>query len=106
MPSGVAIVDFGALVPITNRQQKVGAPCGDKKITVTGQTGILAASSKLEAWVMPQGGGTADHSDDEHYVENLRVTAGGVVDNTSFDIDVECTLGSTYGQFQMGWAWT
>lgn len=46
---------------------------------VTGQTGLVA-TSRLDAWVMPIA--TADHSADEHLIEELRVRAVFKVNGT------------------------
>lgn len=72
--AGVTEVDFGAFP---------GA--SDAKVTITGQTGILAGS-KVKAYLMATA--TTDHSADEHWVETLNVMAGNIVPGTGFDIYV------------------
>lgn len=92
--SGTTTVDFGS-----------GAPEGNdthKTVTITGQTAI-ASGSLVEAWV--RGTSSADHTIDEHMVENLKVEAGNIVVGTGFDIVVTCTLGKTYGVFNLNWVW-
>jgi hypothetical protein len=75
--SGYTEIDFGAF------------PGGsDAKVTVTGQTGILATST-LQAWLVAQS--TIDHTADEHRVETISVTCGNIVANTSFDIYAQNT---------------
>lgn len=75
--AGVTTIDFGAF------------PGGsDAKVTVTGQTGIVAGSV-LQAWIVAQP--TADHTADEHRVETISVTCGNIVANTSFDIYAQNT---------------
>lgn len=94
MPTGQVEVDFGAFP---------GA--GSATVAVTGQTGILA-STLVEAWVFPKA--TADHSADEHWVESIKVVAGGVVAGTGFTIYAMNTApGSTmlYGRFNVAWVW-
>jgi len=44
----------------------------EAQVDVTGQAGLTSASL-IEAWVFPVT--TADHSSDEHLIENLRVMA-------------------------------
>ena len=68
--SGQTTVDAGA----------IGNTANEIVATVTGQAGILAASSELEAWVQPVA--TAEHSVDEHRVEQLSVHAYNIVDGT------------------------
>lgn len=57
----------------------------DATVTIIGQAGIIA-SSLVEAWVMPLD--TADHSADEHMVEQLEVYANAqsIIPGTGFDI--------------------
>ena len=69
---GTATIDFGAFP---------GA--SDTSVTVTGQASILAGSL-VEAWIFPAD--TADHSADEHMVEQIRVFAGNVVAGVGFTI--------------------
>lgn len=88
---GHTTVDFGA-TPTT----------GDVRISVTGQAGI-ASSSDVEAWIRCED--SADHSEDEHFVENIRARAGNIVAGTGFDIVAECTFGHTYGVWNVSWVW-
>lgn len=91
---GTTTVDFGAF-----------PGSSDTSVTVTGQTSILAGSL-AEAWVFPTA--TADHSADEHVIEEFEVKAGNVVAGTGFTIyAIERTTGDTrlYGQFTVGWVW-
>jgi hypothetical protein len=66
--NGTALLDFGSFP---------GSP--EATIDVTGQAGLVA-TSKIEAWVLPVA--TADHSADEHKIENIRVIAFYKVDGT------------------------
>lgn len=60
--SGSTTVDFGVFPGSSHAT-----------VDITGQTGI-AGSSLVEAWLMPKD--TADHSADEHVVEDIKVVAG------------------------------
>jgi len=55
----------------------------DGTAVITGQAGIVAGSL-VEAWVYPVA--TSDHSADEHWVENLKASAGAIVAGTGFTI--------------------
>lgn len=70
--SGQAQVDFGAFPGKS-----------DTSLAIIGQAGI-AAGSLVEAWLFPAA--TADHSSDEHVVENIKITAGNIVAGTGFTI--------------------
>lgn len=71
-------------------------------VTITGQSGI-SSSSEVEAWIRCED--SADHSADEHFIENIRVRAGNIVAGTGFDIIAECTFGLTYGVWNVSWVW-
>lgn len=71
--------------------------------TITGQTGILAASSEVDAWVMAKA--TGDHSVDEHRINQLKVDAYNIVDNTGFDISLRCENGPLRGDWNISWVW-
>jgi hypothetical protein len=80
---------------------------------ITGQTGILAASSLAEAWLIPEA--TADHSADEHLVDGPAVTAGNIVTGTGFTIYARVAKEPTpprgdphrvYGLWTVGWVWS
>lgn len=88
---GTASIDFGA---------------GDvaASVVVTGQAGILAASSRVRVHVAPAD--TANHSIDEHIIEPLRVFAHSIVDGVGFTVSAVCDLGSTHGIFRIDWEWT
>ncbi len=90
---GHTTIDFGA-APGTGGQSIT--------TTITGQ-GAIVASSDVEAWIRCQD--SADHSADEHFVENIRVRAGNIVAGVGFDIIGECLLGTTYGVFNVSWVW-
>ena len=94
MPTGTAVIDFGAYP---------GGPTAS--VAVTGQSAILT-SSFVEAWIRPQVD-TADHSVDEHIVEPLKVVAGNIVGASGFTIYAEAISGCpcAYGTFTVNWVW-
>lgn len=88
---GSTTVDFGAF------------PGGsDTSAAVTGQAGILSGSL-VEAWISPVA--TADHNADEHWVEELQVTAGNVVAGTGFTIYARTRNVRLHGLWSVGWVW-
>lgn len=89
---GTAVIDFGAY-----------PGQGQTSVAVTGQAAILTTSA-CEAWIRPQDA-TADHSLDEHVVENIRLTAGSIVAGTGFTIYGEALVGVVYGTFNVNWVW-
>ena len=88
----------------------------DGTAVITGQAGILSGSL-VEAWILPAA--TADHSADEHWVENLIISAGNIVAGTGFTIYLRDGnqeyepyairgLGSqprVYGIWNIAWVW-
>lgn len=92
MPMGTATLNFGAFPGTT-----------DTSVAVTGQTGILT-SSALEAYISPAA--TAEHTADEHWVENIKVMAGNIVAGTGFTIYGRTEDNTRlYGNFNIGWVW-
>ena len=85
-------IDFGA-APGT----------GGQAVIKTVADASIQTTSDLEAWLRCEG--SADHSADEHFCENIRIRAGNIVNTTSFDIIAECTLGTTFGVFNVSWVW-
>lgn len=92
--TGTALLDFGSFPGKSHAS-----------VAVTGQTGILAASSFVECWISPAA--TTDHTVDEHVVESIKVVAGNIVDNTGFTIYGVNLLakGRLYGKFNVAWVW-
>lgn len=76
--SGVTTIDFGSFPGVS-----------DASIAVTGQTGIDASSSQVQAWLMAKD--TTDHTADEHRIETISVTAGNIVTGTGFTIYAQNT---------------
>lgn len=75
----------------------------DASVAVTGQTGITAGSL-VEAWVFPAA--TAEHTADEHWVENIQVVAGNVVAGTGFTIyGLTLDRSRLYGNYNVAWVW-
>jgi len=81
---GKTTIDFGAF-----------PGKADASVAVTGQTGILTATSLVEAWLFPQDTGTPGtatfHTADEHLAVAMRVQAGQIVDGVGFTIKAFCT---------------
>ena len=70
-------------------------------VAVTGQASIIAGS-KVEAFVRLAV--SADHSADEHMVEQLKIMAGNIVAGTGFTIYGEA-YPQTSGQWNIDWVW-
>lgn len=92
MPAqGNTTVDFGAFPGKS-----------DMTATVTGQTGI-SGGALVEAWIWPLA--TADHSVDEHRVEEITVMADSIVAATGFTIFARTNNRPLYGQWSVAWVW-
>lgn len=111
MATGTATLDFGAFPGVS-----------DTSVAVTGQAAIVAGSL-VEAWIRPVA--TADHTADEHMLENIKVVAGNIAAGTGFTIygfnttphfpggekiDGNFVVTPTnssrlYGQWTVAWAW-
>jgi hypothetical protein len=91
MATGTASLDFGA---------KPGKDTAT--VAVTGQTGIVSGSL-VEAWLRPID--TADHTIDEHRVEELQIVADTIVAGTGFTIFGRTRNGPIYGVWNCAWAW-
>ena len=92
--NGIAIIDFG-----------VWPGSSHASGTVTGQTGITV-NSQLEAYIYISG--TADHSKDEHKLENLTASADPslIVASTSFVIEIfSRDRQKKYGKYSVGWVY-
>ena len=87
--TGTTTVDFGS------RETSV------QKV-ITGQASILAGSL-VEAWLFPAL--TASNQPDNHWFDDLHVTAGNVVAGTGFTITVKCNQGVAHGVFNIAWVW-
>jgi len=88
--AGSVVLDFGS------------APGGtDASVAITGQSAIIG-TSLVDAWVSPAV--TADHGVDEHWAEDIIVSAGNVVAGTGFTVYGKSATG-TYGKFNIVWAW-
>jgi hypothetical protein len=101
MPSGRTTIDFGAFPGTTHASVAVA------------ETGIVAGS-EIEAWIEPEA--TADHSEDEHMLEQITVvardknvgvgfTVHGLHQNPLFDRSGPEPIGTRiYGLWTFGWA--
>lgn len=88
---GHTTVDFGAF-PGTAEAQ----------VSITGQAGIVAASD-VEAWIRCES--SADHSSEEHMIEDFIVQAQDIVAATGFLISARPLTGRCYGVFNVSWVW-
>ena len=90
---GTVVVDFGAF-----------PGQAEARATVTGQAGLLA-TSLVEAW--PSGtDDTADHSSEEHSIEDLDTPVETIVVGTGFDVIARPRIGRCYGQYNVNWVWS
>jgi hypothetical protein len=91
MPVGTATVDFGT------------PGRWEASVTVTGQ-GSIVSSSKVEPFVMATA--SSDHSADEHRAEQIKATAGAIVDGVGFTIWANATGNRPLrGQWTIHWVW-
>jgi hypothetical protein len=88
---GVATINFGAFPGST-----------DASVAVTGQTDILAGSSVFASL---RATATADHSVDEHVVEEMDVLAGSIIPGTGFTIYARTRNTAISGQWSVAWSW-
>ncbi len=88
---GNATVDFGAF-PGT----------AEARTTITGQSAILTTSS-AHAWVRSED--SADHSAQEHSLEDFAVHTESLSAGNGFTIVVHPQIGPTYGVYNISWAW-
>lgn len=88
--TGTAIIDFGARETTAS-------------VAVTGQTGILSTTIP-NAWVFPVA--TASNTADNHWTDDIAVTAGAVQAGVGFTIFATCRTGFGHGQFTVGWSWS
>ena len=86
---GSAVIDFG-----------VGTDTA--ALAITGQASI-AASSVTRAWIFPKD--SADHSADEHFVEEIDVCAGVPTAGTGFTIFARTRNKPLRGQWTVAWSW-
>jgi hypothetical protein len=90
---GTAVIDFGAF-PGTN----------EASVAVTGQ-GTIAATSKVEAYVMGDDvAGTHTANDHRYFAALVGLTCGTPTASTGFTIHARC-LDKLQGQFQVRWVW-
>jgi len=92
--TGTAILDFGS-APGTNQVS----------VTVTGQTGIVSATSYVEAWFSPAATATHNLEEIKLLTSKLGVLAHTVVDDTGFTITGTTELRLT-GTINVNWVWT
>jgi hypothetical protein len=88
MAQGTTTVNFGA-----------GATDASVAVSSAGITG----SNLVEAWVFPTA--TATNTADNHWVEELQVTAGNVQAGVGFAIYAKCRQGFAHGEYTVGWVY-
>lgn len=93
MALGVATINFGTYPGSTMAS-----------VVVTGETGITA-TMQLEAKISLTNSGTADHSVDEHRVEQIKISAGAIVAGTGFTIYGEALSRRVYGTWDVDWVY-
>ena len=71
----------------------------DVQVTVS-DTGVLSTSSVI-ASVLPAA--TADHSVDEHWLEEMEIRAGNIVAGVGFTIYARTRNTRLYGAWNIGW---
>jgi hypothetical protein len=89
---GHTTVDFGAF-PGT----------AEARVTITGQGGIVSGSD-VEAWIRCEA--SADHSSDEHAIEDFVVQAQDINAANGFLITARPRVGLCYGVFNVSWVWS
>ncbi len=88
---GTADLDFGAFPGSTDAFVDVASPG-------------VATTSDVEAWIQVPAAGTADHTSDEYWVENIQVFGACLVDGT-VRVYGKCTLGLAQGTYVVKWVW-
>jgi lipopolysaccharide export system protein LptA len=88
LTKGSGILDFGT----TPGKQYV-------TLTITGQTGISSATSKIKAYLMAVA--TAEHNAIEHAIVPMKIVCGNIVDGVGFTIyaSSEFTLTGTFNVY-------
>ncbi len=81
-----------------------GMGAAEARLAITGQTGITAASV-VDAWRLVAD--SANHSADEHLIEDLDVFAGYIVPGVGFSIvGRPRNPARLYGLFHVAWSWS
>lgn len=72
------------------------------RATITGQ-GSIAGTNDVEAWIRCED--SADHSAEEHGIEDFIVQAQSIAAGTGFSIVVRPLVGRCYGVYNVSWVW-
>lgn len=88
---GNTTVDFGAFP---------GA--AQARTTISGQGSILTTHA-VEAWVRCEA--SADHSAEEHGIEDFEVQAQSIAAASGFTVVVRPRVGRCYGIYNISWVW-
>jgi len=91
MAKGHATVYFGAFPGTT-----------EARATIAGQTDILTTSD-VEAWIRCET--SADHSVDEHVIEDFSVHAHSLSAGNGFTVTMSPRVGRCYGLYNFSWVW-
>ena len=63
----------------------------------------ITGSQLVEAWVFPYA--TATNTADDHWVEDMTITAGNVQAGVGFTIYAKANHGFCHGSFTVGWVY-
>lgn len=88
---GHTTVDFGAF-----------PGKAEARAAVTGQASILTTND-ADAWIRCET--SADHSAEEHDIEDFTVTVQTIVAATGFTAAVRPRIGRCYGVYNISWVW-
>lgn len=87
---GLAVVDFGAGGAL------------DAYVAISGQTAITAAHVPMAQVACVA---TADHSADEHMIEELEVRCGPVLPGSGFLVLARTRNTRLFGRYSISWSW-
>lgn len=104
LPSGDTLNGAGGAASISKGTATIdfGNGSTDTTAVVTGQS-TITTSNLVEAWIFPSN--TANNTADNHWVEDITVLAGNIVDNTGFTIYAKSNTGKAHGQYTVAWTW-
>lgn len=84
--TGTATIDFGA-------------GSADASVFVSAPT--ISSSNLVDAWVFPAA--TANNEADAHWVEDLTIIAGNIVNASGFTIYAKCNRELAHGIYNIAW---
>lgn len=74
----------------------------EASVAITGQGGI-GTSNDAEAWIRCES--SADHSAEEHDIEDFIVDTRDISAGTGFTVIVRPRVGRCYGVYNISWVW-